>query len=56
MTYRQWNMMDEYHIVNDAKEQVSASLANRAIFLRSATNLFVQIIILLSLLSPYHQI
>ncbi len=22
VTYRQWNMMDEYHIVNDAKEQV----------------------------------
>lgn len=24
VTYRQWNMMDEYHIVNDAKEQVGA--------------------------------
>jgi len=23
VTYRQWNMMDEYHIVNDAKEQLS---------------------------------
>ena len=23
VTYRQWNMMDEYHIVNDCKEQVS---------------------------------
>jgi len=22
VTYRQWNMMDEYHIVNDAKEQL----------------------------------
>lgn len=23
VTYRQWNMMDEYHVVNDAKEQVN---------------------------------
>lgn len=23
VTYRQWNMMDEFHIVNDAKEQLS---------------------------------
>jgi actin-related protein 6 len=26
VTYRQWNMMDEYHIVNDAKEQVRFSI------------------------------
>jgi hypothetical protein len=28
VTYRQWNMMDEYHVVNDAKEQVNELIIN----------------------------